>query len=224
MGHQPDTDIRRFETIAYTHVIHLAARTHINTAFDPQMYEANIVFAKKIMSTTAKLIYASSCSAAHLTNPYAYTKRFAEYLGERHGRAVGLRFFNVYGPENNKGVVNFLINQRDGEKITILGPELIRDYIHVDDVVRVILNAITDDDFNQHQVIEVGTGRGTRTIDLVNKFIEISGKKFIVDFGSWGGGNEPQSMISKNRIGFISLEKGLEQTIDHYKKALVVNA
>jgi nucleoside-diphosphate-sugar epimerase len=215
-----DTDMRLFETTAYTHLVHLAARTHINFAFDPQMYESNVVFAKKIMSTTAKLIYASSCSAAHLTNPYAYTKRFAEYLGERHGRAIGMRFFNVYGPENNKGVVKWLTDQRDGDKIIIRGPELIRDYIYIDDVVDVIIETLLEDDFNQHQIVEVGTGKGTRTVDLVNKFSEISGKKFIVDFGSWGGGNEPQSMVSKSRRGHITLEEGLEKTINYAAKRI----
>lgn len=217
-GHTVQTNFRYFDTDRFDYCVHLAAVTHINPQFDPQMYEANIVLAKKIMSTTAKLIYASSCSAGHLTNPYAYTKRYAEYLGDKHGRAVGMRFFNVYGPNNNKGIVHFLMNQRDGEKIIIRGPELVRDYIHVDDVVEVILAAIEEDDFYQHKVIEVGTSRGTRTIDLVNKFSKISGKKFIVDFGSWGGGNEPHTMVSRSKTGFLSLEEGLQRTIDYDKK------
>ncbi len=221
-GYDVATDLRRFETSAFSHVIHLAARTHINLAFDPQMYESNIVFAKKIMSTTAKLIYASSCSAAHLTNPYAYTKRFAEYLGERHGRAIGMRFFNVYGPENNKGVVKWLTEQPDGSKIIVKGPELIRDYIHVDDVVDVILAALQEGTFSEHEVKDIGTGKGTRTIDLVHKFCEISGKSFTIDFGNWGGGNEPHIMVSKNRYGTISLDEGLEKTIQRVANKIEV--
>lgn len=214
-GHNTYTDMRFFDTVRHDVVIHLAAKTHIRTEFDPALYESNILFAKKIMSTPYRLIYASSCSAAYMTNPYAYTKRFNEYLGGLHGNALGLRFHNVYGPGNNKGIVKFLLEQQDNASITIRGPQLIRDYVYVEDVVKMIVWIIESDlPASTRGVIDVGTGIGTRTIELVNLFQNVSGKRFVLDFGEHGHG-EPGIMIANGIVDQPTLLRdGLKKTID----------
>lgn len=203
-GSDVRTDIRDFYAHQYDAVIHLAARTHIGAGFDPALFESNIVFARKIMHTPARLIYASSCSAAHLTNPYAYTKVYNEYLGTLHPDSLGLRFHNVYGEGNNKGLLWFLMQQKDAAHVTINGPELIRDYIHVDDVVDYIVGCLD----SGRGIVDVGTGVGTKTIEFVNLYCDITGKKFVLNFAPHGI-NEPHSMISSNRVPAISLKEGL---------------
>ncbi len=230
LGHEVVTDMRYFESEKWSAIIHLAATTHIREDFDHKIFESNIVLSKKIMSTPYRTIFASSCSAAHLTNPYAYTKRYCEWLGEKHGNAVGLRFFNCYGPNNNKGIVKFLCDQPDGAKITIRGENLIRDYIHVNSVVDEICqhlekknNIVFSDEISgttiyeemKSEVIDVGTGVGTSTIDLVSLFTKLSGKKFYIETIP-AGDNEPQSMISNNEIpNAIDLETGLLKMINN---------
>lgn len=248
LNHEVVTDFRYFND-KFDAVIHLAAVTHIRDEFDPKMIESNIILADKIFKKNCRIIYASSCSAAHFTNPYAWTKMWSEYLGEKHGNAVGLRFFNCYGPGNNKGIVKFLMDQPDGARIKIRGVDLVRDYIHVDDIVNDIVKPhllpegkyvdlqdlrkevedggdIKDlikmafDGRRKHidllatvGVVDVGTGVGTSTMDLVNLYMKLSGKSFIIDIEE-PGRNEPVEMVSNRKINSISLEEGLQKMIN----------
>lgn len=108
-------------------------------------------------------------------NVYAYSKTLFDQYVRRHvvsgqSQVVGLRYFNVYGPrEQHKGgmasVAFHLRNQLLSEKVVHLfegsggyGPgEQRRDFIHVEDVVDVILW------FLEHPalsgIFNVGTGR-----------------------------------------------------------------
>lgn len=209
LGHDVVTDMRWFDNAKWDLIIHLASVTTISTEFNPWMFESNIVFAKKIMSTPHKTIYASSCSARHLTNPYSYTKRYLEHLGEIHGNAVGLRLFNCYGPQNNKGIVRHLLSLSDGAKLNVRGPDQIRDYIHIESVVSAICNS----DIWMPGVHDIGTGVGTSTMDLVNLFQKLSGRQFDISVSD-PGDNEPPSMISNNIVPHISLEDGLKKLIN----------
>ena len=252
--HEVVTDMRYFDD-RYDVIIYLAGVTHTYNIFDPKLIEANIILADKVFKRPERIIYASSCSAAHFTNPYAMSKQWCEYLGEKHGNAIGLRFFNVYGPENNKGIVKFLMNQPDGSTITIRGPELVRDYIHVDDVIDCIIMQLHPKPilidmeyvnktvetigyntellikmameqnihiadlrtpkqcFNKSQVIEVGTGVGTETMDLVNLYMELSGKRFTINVVE-AGDHEPKEMVAKQKTLCLSLREGLLKTIN----------
>jgi nucleoside-diphosphate-sugar epimerase len=208
LGYEIYVDDILLRTAKIDIVIHLAATTNIGVEFDYRIFENNIVFAKEILSTPYRTIYASSASAAFLTNPYAYSKKYIEYLGENHGNAIGLRFHNVYGEGNNKGIVKYLLDKKEGEDITLKAPDLIRDYIYIDDVV----NAIIDYMGKDVGIYDIGTGVGTKTIDLVNTFMEISGKKFNILYGQVSD-NEPPVMISNNVVPHINLKDGLAKTI-----------
>lgn len=227
LGHTVDTNLWKFRYNQYDLCIHLAAVTHIRSDFDGKLFDTNIVMAEEIFRMPCRIIYASSCSAKFMTNPYAYTKRYAEYLGERHGNALGLRFHNCYGPGNNKGIVKYLMDKKDGETVNIRGPELVRDYIHVDDVVAYIIEMSKDHPiwfpggeekkiwkvpryFNG--VADVGTGLGVETMDLVNLFMKVSGKRFFINV-SEPGENEPKSMVSEVAVPSMDLVEGLLKTI-----------
>lgn len=256
MDYHVETDMRYLHTRKYLAVIHLAAKTDISCDFNPDLIESNIILTNEIFKVNSRIIFGSSCSAAHLTNPYAYTKRYGEYLCSLHNNAIALRFFNIYGVGASRGIVKFLMEQKDGATITVRGPELVRSYIHVDDVVDVIINCITDrpkgmainiehlkellpkdeitekkllHDFmntpiqfaEQHpaiyfhkKLIEVGSDVGTETIDLVNLYMKLSGKSFIINVAE-AGDNEPKEMIPKYPTLCLSLEEGLLKTINN---------
>ena len=251
LGHEVSTDMGYWNE-RYEVIINLAAVTHIRNEFDPKMIESNIILMNEVFKRPERIIYASSCSAAHFTNPYAWTKQWAEYLGNKHGNSIGLRLHNVYGPGNNKGIVWFLNNCIDGQSIQVRGPELVRDYIYVDDVVNFILgqlnpmslyiniealrNAIpegikvdeaiklaleqniffgTEKYVNGEKrsgVIDVGTGTGLQTMDVVNLYMRLSGKTFDITCTE-AGDNEPKEMVSNNSVPHISLEEGLKKMI-----------
>ena len=195
----------------YDCVINMAAVTHIKNEFDPKLIESNIILMNDVFKKTEKIIYASSCSAAHFTNPYAWSKMWAEHLGAKHGNALGLRFHNVFGPGNNKGIVWWLTQQPDGAEITIRGASVIRDYIYVDCVVDEIISHLGG--LRYTGVLDVGTGVGTKTIDVVKLYMKLSGKIFVID-GVPHNSTEPMEMVSNNVVSHISLEQGLLKMIN----------
>jgi UDP-glucose 4-epimerase len=108
-------------------------------------------------------------------NPYGLQKLSADgYARLSHDlyglETVVLRYFNVYGyrPDDSrhKSVVNvFLERARDGKDLVLEdGGTQIRDFIHVDDVVRANLQAATTSAVGE--AFNVGTGVGTTIEEL----------------------------------------------------------
>jgi nucleoside-diphosphate-sugar epimerase len=232
-GYEVETDLRYLYTQTYAAVIHLAARTNVHTVFDPDIYGTNIVLAKEVLSTPNRTIFASSCSSRHLTNPYAYSKRYGEHLCQLHGNALALRFFNIYGEGAMRGIVKFLCDQPNNAKITIRGESLIRDYIEVEDVVMEVIKNISPTKevrvpvfckgggcrpvmkprlIPNVGVIDVGTGVGTSTKSLVDLYMELSGKRFEIQTIP-ADSSEPRSMISENIVPHVDLKTGLLKLI-----------
>lgn len=124
-------------------------------------------------------------------NVYGYSKMLFDRYVRRHFDAawpqvVGLRYFNVYGPrEAHKGemasVVWHLTRQlaETGEVRLFAGSdgyadgEQRRDFIHVDDVVSVVLWFLEHPD--RSGIFNVGTGSSASFNDLANAVIEYSG-------------------------------------------------
>jgi UDP-glucose 4-epimerase len=104
---------------------------------------------------------------------YALSKQAAEEAAENFSRlgleVVPLRFFNVYGP-GGRGVVDRMARDRAaGRVIEIDGDgKQVRDFIHVDDVVRAIIAAALKPQAASVGPINVGTGHGTSINQLFN--------------------------------------------------------
>lgn len=214
LGYTVVTDMRFLHTQKYDCLIHLASKNNIKNEFDADLIESNIILTKEIFKVNTRIIFASSCVAKYPLNPYAYSKLYAEYLGSIHGNAIGLRFHNLYGTGNNKGIIWFLNHCIDGQKITIRGPELVRDYIYIDDVVDYILYRLSFKPTKNCFVEDVGTGIGLQTMDVVNLYQRLSGKTFDISIAE-AGDNEPQSMVSDRPLhNAIDLETGLLKMIN----------
>jgi len=128
-------------------------------------------------------------------NVYAYSKllfdQYVRHLSEANSQVVGLRYFNVYGPgESHKGsmasVVFHMNNQlqQSGELRLFEGSagfgdgEQRRDFVYVDDVVRVNLWLLEHSEVSG--VLNVGTGRSASFNDLANAVIARHGRGRIV--------------------------------------------
>ena len=217
VGYIVETDFRYLHTKRYDYIIHLAAVTHTNPEFDPNLIESNFILTKEIFKIPTRIFYASSCSAYFDTNPYAQSKLYAEYLGMQHGNALGLRFFNIYGPNNNKGIVKYLLSLNDNDQMMLRGPDLIRDYIFIDDIVEWISGQLfmenTIEAFHFTGVSELGTGIGTSTSSLVDLFMHLSGKR-ISTFPVTPRNHEPKCLVANHGlVNFITLEDGLRKLI-----------
>ena len=90
-------------------------------------------------------------------------------------QAVSLRYFNVYGPGQNPDgpyaavIARFVKARRAGLPLHVVGDgRQTRDFIMVDDVVSANLAAATSSKVGRGEVINIGTGSGTRIIDLAH--------------------------------------------------------
>lgn len=115
-------------------------------------------------------------------NPYAQNKLDEEIIAEKYTKLgvdiIGLRYFNVFGErqsENYAGVIKkFLKNIQEGKPLIINGDGLqVRDFVHVDDVVRANLTALESNVKNAF--INIGTGITTSVVELANQIINSSG-------------------------------------------------
>ena len=126
----------------------------------------------------------------NLEYPYAVTK----YLGEKYSLSwnriynlpvISLRLFNVYGPlqsEESRGLIPTVINRiSKGEEITIYGDgNNGRDFVYVNDVVKIITDVINMD--KGIGIFNLGSGKLTKINDVVNTIGKVAGKKPLIRY------------------------------------------
>ncbi len=140
-----------------------------------------------------RVIYSASCSAYGLShtpqkenmpvfplNPYALYKFFGEELcrifSEIYGlKTVSLRYFNVYGPRMSlediySAVIARFLDQwkRENAFTVVSDGHQSRDFIHVFDVVRANLLAISSKNVGMGEVINIGSGKSHTIIELAD--------------------------------------------------------
>jgi UDP-glucose 4-epimerase len=188
-----------------------------------------------------RFVYASSCAVygeqkklpikedaqPNPLSPYAASKLAAEKKclsseGKKL-KTVCLRYFNVYGPRQSAGeyagvMVKFIERLRASQPPIIYGDgEQTRDFIHVQDVVGATLLALERESASG-EVINIGTGKGTKINKLCELFLKAAGKPDInpvYEAPRAGDIRHSWADISKARklLGFkpkIQLEKGIE--------------
>lgn len=155
-------------------IFHLGAiSSTVETDVD-KIIENNFITSKNWFNTCKALhipfIYASSAATnnGNPLNPYALSKHlFDEWVRKQQGHYVGLKFFNVYGPnEAHKGDQQSIISQALGkETFELFDVRAERDFVYVKDCVDVMLW------FYEHPQIkglfDVGTGAARSFEDVV---------------------------------------------------------
>jgi len=163
---------------------------------------------------------------------YAAAKLAGELYLQAFGAAFGLetarlRFFNVYGPRQRpdspySGVIALFAKALiEGRQPTILGDGLqTRDFVHVRDVVAALLAAGESPEM-VGQVAQVGTGKPTTLLELVQTLAQVLGKDVQPVFGPARAGDIRHSCANLDRIGkllgyrpTVSLTEGLRETLD----------
>jgi UDP-glucose 4-epimerase len=123
-------------------------------------------------------------------SPYADTKVAAERLISAHAvsgnlAATILRIFNVAGgvdgvcdTDPTRIIPNLLrVAAAEDEEITLVGNGLgMRDFVHVADVARAIRMAIDVAHVGDCPIYNIGSGNGTRIIDMVGEVEAVSGR------------------------------------------------
>ena len=177
-------------------------------------------------------------------SPYGVTKLvnelYAKVFSELYGMEfVGLRYFNVYGPQQNPAgpyaaVIPLFIKALLEEKSPIINGdgENSRDFTFVEDVVQANLLAMfTNNPLAVNQVYNVAKGEQTTLNELFNTLKTISGRDIQPIHGQERNGDIKHSLadISKARqlLGYnpsTSPAEGLRKTFDWYKKNSLIFA
>jgi UDP-glucose 4-epimerase len=168
-------------------------------------------------------------------SPYAASKFAAEgYLGTY--RSLGLdatvlRYANVYGPRQDPhgeaGVVAIFAQRLlRGDGVRLFGRTrpgdggCVRDYVYVGDVVRANLAAL--DGSLPDRVINVGTGVGTTTSELLSQMESGLGVRVAVEQAAPREGDLQRSVLHPGRLAASigtprSLTDGMAQTLDWFR-------
>lgn len=245
-------------------VIHMGATTDTKCRDINHLLKNNYGYTKKLWKFCSerkiRLIYASSAAVygdgtrgfsdkdVHLyhyqpLNPYGYSKlifdRWALEQSEKPAQYVGLRFFNVYGPNEahkgdmasvvlhgyrqikEKGSVSLF--KGDGK---IADGEHMRDFIYVKDVAAVVKHFLEHP--NISGIFNVGTGKARSFNDLARAIFATLGKTPVVRYIDMPPELQPnyqsftQADLTKLRRegkfkeNFTSLEKGVDDYIMKY--------
>ena len=235
----------------FSKIIHMAALSDVDYCnLNPsKCYEINVNGTQKMLEIArkndAEFIFLSSShiygnsknlplseteSSLPLSH-YASSKKMSEILCETYALTYGLniqiaRIFSVYGPNSSKSNFIFnVINQVIHDSQIILGnitPK--RDFIFIDDVITGLLNIINSKKKGCN-IYNLGTGKSTSIIDLIDLVLNFSNKKMRViskkDKIRKNDVLEVCANISKMNSQFnwkpqVSLKKGLEITYKHY--------
>jgi len=169
-------------------------------------------------------------------NPYMITKRAAtefcqmyyEYLGVQTAVVRGL---NAYGPGQHWGAVRkvvptFIVQALQDQPLTLYGDgKQIVDLIYVDDLAEIMVRMWEQQAWGH--VIDGGTGRPVRVVDLARAIIELTGSSSEIEFAPMRLG-EPQRSIALadpsqalQLLGYYPdtpLEEGLRVTIQWYRQ------
>ena len=221
------------------------------------LYKNNLLYSKELLKLSKKLniplIYASSASVygsgkefkeiienEDPINLYAYSKfKFdqivREELEDSTAQIVGLRYFNVYGPQerhkkNMASVAFHLHNQlKEADEIKLFkgsdgfeDGEQRRDFIYVEDVVKVNLWFLENP--NVSGIFNVGTGKSQTFNDVAEAVIDWNkkGKIKYIDFPEKLKGayqSYTQADIAKLREAgyeeeFLNVQEGVKRYLD----------
>ena len=216
-------------------VIHLAAKTDVIDSINnpDNTFQTNVQGSKNVLDSCkfnhVSKIIASSSSAVYQNSdnsineaspikplsPYGQSKLDMEkiIIQSKINYSI-LRLFNVYGCENNNGVIaNFRKNISENNPLIIFGDgKATRDFIHIDDVIDGIILSMK----STSGICNIASGNGTSIGNLAKLFIQLSGKSSKIIHKSARKGEIIYSVAnidkSNKELGFypkISLDVGL---------------
>lgn len=235
-------------------VCHLAAQAGVRYSLkNPYTYQksnvqgfVNLIEQARINSVE-RFVYASSSSVYggntklpyseddRVDTPvslYAATKRSNELIAYTYThlwnmRTIGLRFFTVYGPWGRPDMAywSFMdaMHRRAPIKVFNYGKNQ-RDFTYIDDVINGVLSALSANDLDQYEIINLGNNKPVGLMDFISTLEDLSGFKAIMEMvpAQPGDAIATYACIDKAsaKLGFkpsTQLREGLEAFVKWYK-------
>lgn len=162
------------------------------------------------------------------TSYYGATKLGSEFIAISYAHKMNkqltiLRFSIMYGGFDpiSRALPNFIRSAKSNEPIVVKGANILRDYVHIYDVVESIKSAIILDGAG---VLNIGTGKGVSVLEAAKKIVELaeSDSLISVDQDAIDTGSDIVMNIKKARqtIGYdpkIFFPDKLKEIIDLYE-------
>lgn len=212
------------------------------------MATINMMQAAKEAGSVKKVIFASTGGAMYGNkqtpfdesmmpqplSPYGISKRSAElylyfYFNQFQIPFTALRYANVYGPRQNPhgeaGVISiFLEKLNQGETPVIFGDGTqTRDYVFVGDVAHANLLALNSDKVGE---FNIGTTIEADVNQIYSSVAKYYGTDIKAEYGPARPGEQKTSSLNyqkaKNDLKWepsVSLEEGIEKTVQYFKSA-----
>ena len=178
-------------------VYHLAAKKDLQASHDRVIsyHNTNVVGSLNLLELcrevgVKRFVFASSCAVYGDTSPIGYYKettptepmspyglqkltveKYCKLYSQNYDvDTVILRYFNIFGPGTEAGVIPTLLKQHKNNKLlTIFGSgENSRDYVHVDDVVRATILAGEHNTEHYGNIFNVASGDSTSVNEIAS--------------------------------------------------------
>jgi UDP-glucuronate 4-epimerase len=222
-----------FEAGAPECVVHLAAQPGMRDSLrHPLAYQKvnvegflNVLECCRHAAARPRLVYASSSSVyggntalpfseeQPVDRPvslYAATKKAGELMAHAYAhlygiRAVGLRFFTVYGPWGRPDMAMTLFAEAmvRGRPVRVFNRgELRRDFTYVGDVVDGVARCVAAAaaDFGPHEIFNVGSSRPERLLDMVRLLADGLGVEPRLEFLPMQDGDMPATWADIGKL------------------------
>ena len=165
---------------------------------------------------------------------YDEAKRFAEAITMAYHRTHGLntkivRIFNTYGPrmrvKDGRAIPNFLSQALREEDLTVFGDgSQTRSFCHVSDLVEGIYRLLLSD---YNDPVNIGNPIEMTILQMADKILQVTGSKSKISYVPLPEDDpkvrQPNIDIARKLLNWepqVSLEEGLNGTIDYFKRKL----
>lgn len=159
-------------------------------------------------------------------NPYAESKVIGEELCKGYSRDYGLnctvlRPFNIYGEGQRKGnLIPDIVSQLEKGKIELKDPEPKRDFLYIGDLIEGFICA-GNSEVKGFEIFNLGFGKSYKVKDVVDKIIEIYGKKVEVQYSKERRKHEIMDTVAdikkaQNMLSWspkVDMDEGLKRTL-----------
>ena len=213
----------------------------------------NLLEAARFAGTVQRFVLASSCavygdtpgtekseaSAVDPLSPYAISKLAGEYLCRNYFRLHGvqtvcLRYFNVYGPDQDPNgayaavIPKFIAAILQSKKPTVYGDGgQSRDFVFVSDIAEANLRAAAAGPDALGRAFNIGSGRSVSLTEILRQLGQITGQTIERDTQPARLGDirdsRSDSREATNLLEFspkVTLEDGLARTLHWYQSEL----
>ncbi len=224
-----DRDLLRSAVDDKDAVLHLAAQVSVPLSMDDPAAsgERNVMGFINVLDSAyragvRRFVYASSAavygvphtlpldedSPVDAISPYGLEKsideQYAELYLKLHGfPALGLRYFNVYGPRQDAaspyaGVISkFVSALQAGRPLIVLGDgNQTRDFIFVEDIAKINALAVTG---SQAGICNIASGKSVTLLEMVSALAQASGCAPLIEFKPAAVGDIRHSSVNQRR-------------------------